>query len=182
MQHWYALHAKPHKERQVAVYLTARGIQVYLPTVPVPARPGRPNIRAFFPRYLFAQADLDVVGVWTLHHAPGMTGIVMFGGTPVPVADIVIDQLKQRLARLDPSTGAQGVLVDDRGEIIEPGDRVAIKAGPFAELEAVFDRRLSAAGRVRVLIHLLQHWASLELDADLLRKATGLPKREASRE
>ncbi len=181
MQHWYALHAKPHKERQVEAFLTAQGIRVYFPTVSVPPRRGRPDFRAFFPRYLFAQTDIEQVGLWTLHHAPGMTGVVMFGGVPARVDDGLIDTLKQRLARLDPSTGSRGVIVDDRGEIIEPGDRVAIKTGPFAEYEAVFDQRLSASGRVRVLIQLLKHWASLELDADMLQKASGLPRRDIVR-
>jgi transcriptional antiterminator RfaH len=181
MPYWYALHAKPHKERQVEAFLTARGIQVYFPTVSVPPRRGRPNFRAFFPRYLFARTDIEQVGLWTLHHAPGMTGVVMFGGTPARVDDTVIEALQQRLARVDPTTGARDVVVDDRGEIIEPGDRVAIKSGPLAEFEAVFDRRLSATGRVRVLIHLLKHWASLELDVGLLQKASGLPRRDLAR-
>ena len=181
MQHWYALHAKPHKERQVEAFLTARGIQVYFPAISVPPRRGRSSSRAFFPRYLFARTDIEQVGLWTLHHAPGMTGVVMFGGLPARVDDTVIEALQERLALVDPATGPRNVLVDDRGEIIEPGDRVAIKSGPLAEFEAVFDRRLSATGRVRVLIHLLKHWASLELDADMLQKASGLPRREIVR-
>ncbi len=181
MQHWYALHAKPHKERQVEAYLTARGIQVYFPTVPVPARRGRPNFRAFFPRYLFAQTEIEQVGLWTLHHAPGMTGVVMFGGVPARVDDAVIAALRERLARVDPAAGTGQVLVDDRGKIIEPGDRVMITSGPLAEFEAVFDRHLSAAGRVRVLVDLLKRWAAVELDAGALRKADGLSRRDLVR-
>ena len=181
MTAWYALHAKPHKERQVEAMLKARGIHVYFPTIPVPPRRGRPAFRAFFPRYLFVQTAIDEVGLWTLHYAPGTAGVVMFGGVPARIDDAVIAALKERLARLQPSNRAGNGMVDERGEIVEPGDRVAITAGPLADLDAVFERRLSPAGRARVLIHLLQRWTSVELDAAALHKTGGLPRRDLVR-
>ena len=181
MQQWYALHAKPHKERQVESFLAAQGMQVYFPSVPVPHRRGRPAVRAFFPRYLFVNTDIDQVGVWTLHYTPGATGVVMFGGVPARIDESVIEALRTRLARVDPATSSGQAIVDDRGEIIEPGDRVAVKSGPLAEFQAVFDRRLSAAGRVRVLIHLLQRWTAVELEAGALEKTSGLPRRDLVR-
>ncbi len=170
MQHWYVLHAKPHKERQVESVLTQRGIEVYFPTVPAPRRRHPRGARAFFPCYLFAHADLETVGLWTLHYAPGMRGVVMFGGAPARVDESVVATLRSRLA--------QASVVDSYGEVLEPGDRVVITEGPLAEWEAVFDRRLSAAGRVRVLIQLLQRWTSVEMDANLLRRTGGLSRRE----
>ncbi len=181
MPAWYALHAKPHKERQVEALFAARGMPVYFPTIPVPPRRGRPAFRAFFPRYLFIQTAIDQVGLWTLHYAPGVAGVVMFGGIPAQIDDAIIAALKERLARLQPSNRAGNGMVDARGEIIEPGDRVAITAGPLAELDAVFERRLSPAGRVRVLIQLLQRWTSVELDAAALQKTGGLPRRDLVR-
>lgn len=181
MLHWYALHAKPHKEHQVEAILNARGIQVFFPTVPVPPRRGRPAFRAYFPRYLFVHTDLDQVGLWTLHYIPGASGVVMFGGIPARIDDAVIGALKERLVRVQPSNRPGRVIVDDRGEIIEPGDRVAVTSGPLADLEAVFDHRLSASGRVRVLVHLLQRWTAVEMDAAALQKTGGLPRRDLVR-
>ena len=178
MLQWYALHAKPHKERQVEAALIARGIQVYFPTVPTVPRRGRPASRAFFPRYLFVQADIETIGLWTLHYAPGAAGVVMFGGIPARVDDAVIAALQARLARVQSTNGAGQVIVDQRGEIVEPGDRVAITSGPLADLDAVFDRRLTATGRVRVLVRLLQRWTGVELDADALEKTGGIPRRD----
>ena len=120
---WYALHAKPHKERQVESVLTARGIEVYFPAVPASRRRNRPAERAFFPCYLFAHADLDAVGLWTVHYTPGARGIVMFGGVPARVDDSLIAALRERLAQAD--------VVDAYGKMIEPGDRVVITEGPF---------------------------------------------------
>lgn len=177
---WYTLHAKPHKERQVQAVLSARGMQVYFPTVPVTARRGRPAVRAFFPRYLFVRADLEQVGLWTLRYAPGASGVVMFGDTPARVTDEVIAALQTRLAGVDASAGTRRVIVDARGEIIAPGDRVAVTVGPLAEFEAVFERRLSAAGRVRILIHWLQRWTAVEIEASALQKTGALKRPHAA--
>jgi len=150
--------------------LTGRGIEVYFPTVPAPGRLHRSARRAFFPCYLFVQTDLETAGLWPLHYAPGVRGVVMFGGVPARVAGNLIDALRNRLERAD--------VVDVDGKMLEPGDRVFITAGPLAELEGVFDQRLSAAGRVRVLIRLLQRWTVVETDAKMLRKTSGMPRRD----
>lgn len=170
MQYWYALYTKPHKERQVEATLVERGIEVYYPTLPVASpRRGRSAERAFFPCYLFAHVDMDAVGLWALHYLPGMRGVVMFAGQPARVDEKIIAVLRSRLERSN--------AFDSYGEALEQGDRVVITTGPLADLEAVFDRRLSAAGRVRILVHLLQRWAEVEIDADALRKTSAIPQR-----
>lgn len=161
-ERWHALHTKPHKERQVEAFLRGRGIEVYFPTIPAPNRLRRDAERAFFPSYLFAHVDLAAVGLWTLHYAPGMRGVVMFGGVPARVDDSVIARLKERLAHVD--------VVDTLGEALTPGDRVVITTGPLADFEAVFDQRLTPDGRVRVLIQFLQRWTPVEVEASVLRK------------
>lgn len=170
MNSWHALRTKPHKERQVESFLKERGIEVYFPTIPAPRRSHSSRTRAFFPGYLFAHTDLDEVGLWTIHYAPGMCGVVMFGGTPARVAESVIDALRERLARVQ--------VVDTLGEALYPGDRVLITNGPLAELDAVFDRRWSPEGRVRILVRLLQRWTSVEIEADALRRTSGMPRRD----
>jgi len=170
VDYWHALHTKPHKERQVESFLQGRGIEVYFPTIPAPKRSRSSRERAFFPSYLFARVDLDAVGLWTVHYAPGMRGVVMFGGVPARVDASVIATLHARLAQVD--------VVDSLGAALNPGDRVVITAGPLAELEAVFDRRLSPDGRVRVLTRLLQRWTPVEIEADALRRTSKLPRRD----
>ena len=170
MNYWHALHTKPHKERQVESFLQGRGIEVYFPTIPAPRRSRSSDGRAFFPSYLFAHTDLEAVGLWTVHYAPGMRGIVMFGGVPARVDECVIATLRARLARVD--------VVDSLGEALNPGDRVVITSGPLADLEAVFARRRSPDGRVRILIRLLQRWTPVEIEADALRRTNKLPRRD----
>jgi transcriptional antiterminator RfaH len=166
---WHALHTKPHKERQVESFLQGRGIHIYFPTIPSPKRSRTGDERAFFPSYLFAHVDLEAVGLWTVHYAPGMRGVVMFGGQPARVDERVIARLQARLADV--------TIVDALGEALNPGDRVVITQGPFAEFDAVFDKPLSADGRVRVLIEFLRRATPVEIEARALRKTNPLPQR-----
>lgn len=160
---WYAINTKPHKERQVEAYLAERGIEIYLPTTPVQRRrKNRSAARPYFPGYLFARADLDVIGEWTLRYCPGARGLVRFGDKPGHVDDRFIDELRARLASID--------TVDKRGQVLQPGDPVIITSGAFADWQAIFDKRLSPAGRVRVLLKMMKHWATVELDAAMLHR------------
>ncbi len=172
MQYWYALHTKPHKEHQVQALLTARGIETFLPAVPTPCRGNKLARSAFFPCYMFAHVDLDETGLWALHYVPGARGVVMLGDIPARVDEQIIESLRTRLAEPD--------VIYAKGVALKPGDRVVITSGPLVELEAVFDRRLTPAGRVRVLLEVLHRWTPVELDARVLHKATGLPQHHLS--
>ena len=94
MRHWYAPHTRPHKERQVATYLNNSAIEVYLP-IETLARLEKPRqSRPFFLGYLFAGADLERVGLWSLRYAPGVRGVVMFEGIPSRVDEGIICALR----------------------------------------------------------------------------------------
>lgn len=167
MEHWYTIHTKPHKERQVETVLTTRGLQVYFPVVPAPRHNHRCAQSAFFPCYLFVHADLGIVGLWPIYYAPGVRRVVMFGDQPAKVDDSVIASLRARLTRTDS--------VYANGEVLKPGDRVVITSGPLSNIEALFDRGLSPAGRVRILINWLEHGTPVELESTMLRKIKRTP-------
>jgi transcriptional antiterminator RfaH len=167
MEHWYTIHTKPHKERQVESVLTTRGLQVYFPVVPAPRRNHRCAQNAFFPCYLFVHADLDTVGLWPLYYAPGVRRVVMFGDQPAKVDDSIITMLSARLAHTDS--------VYAHGDVLKPGDRVVITSGPLANIEALFDQSLSPAGRVRILINWLERGTPVELESTMLRKIRQIP-------
>jgi transcription antitermination factor NusG len=162
MLHWYALHTKPHKESHVAAFLRERGIEIYYPTMPAPNCSHRE--RPFFTSYLFARADLEQTGVWLLHYAPGMRGLVMANGVPAEIHENIIALLRTRLSRIG--------VVDANGNALAHGDTVRITSGPLTDWQAIFDQRLSAAGRVLVLIQLMQRWTKVEIDAAHLCKNT----------
>jgi len=156
MTHWYALHAKPHKERQVCDYLKSEGFEVYLPLLPA-ARRSRRKAVPFFSCYLFALldgADHFSAVRWT----PGLRRIVSFGGKPARVPDEVVSSIQQRLNWLW-----------DTGQTVYPfdkGDRVVVRCGPLADLEGIFQERLSSRDRARILVECLGRWTRCEVDID----------------
>jgi len=163
MKHWYALYTKPKMEYQVSTLLDKKGIPTYLPIMEVPDQKRQGWVKQpFFPCYLFAQADLDVVGRGALAWTPGLRRLVSFGGEPAVVGDDVIAVLQKRLVE---KRGRR--LLDER---FRPGERVVIKAEPFQGLEAVFAETLSASGRVRVLLNFLGRQTACEVEIDALEK------------
>jgi transcriptional antiterminator RfaH len=149
MEHWYALHAKPHRERQVAEFLRQRNVEIYLPLVRVnPVNPRAARQRPFFPSYLFARTDLQVVGPGILRWTPGLRRLVEFDGQAAIVPETFIAELKRRLGQIQ---AAGGLALDG----LERGDPIRIVAGPFTGYEAVFDARLPGRERVRVLLELI---------------------------
>jgi len=149
MEQWYALHAKPHKERQVAEQLRQRGLQVFLPLVRVnPVNPRSARIRPYFPCYLFARADIQAVGLGALQWVPGLRRLVEFDSQPAVVPDSFVVALQRRLGQIQ---AAGGLALDGLGR----GDAVQIVAGPFAGYEAIFDSRLPGSEPVRVLLQFI---------------------------
>lgn len=159
MAHWYALHAKPHKERQVSSFLKTEGYEVYLPAVSVRRR-GRERLVPFFSCYLFARLD-GVSEVSSIKWTPGLRSIVSFGGQPAVVPDEAVSRIKKRLDWLHETRPRT---------LLKPGDRVTIRSGPLAHLEALFEEGLSSGERARILVDYLGRWTRCEVSIDSLRK------------
>lgn len=161
MENWYALYTKPNKEHQVSALLQGEGIQTYLPTVRRKVRRrDRPDRVVYFPCYLFARLDFAVTPHSSIAWMPGVRRIVSAGDEPVIVADMVVTLIRQRL---------EGIEQSGYGNL-EQGDAVRITSGPLRDLEAVFDQPLSAANRVRVLLHVLGRMTSVEIDGSHVKR------------
>ncbi len=162
---WYALNSKPKSEQYVCEILFSRGIEVYLPLWHPPKGPGQVSkARPYFPSYLFARADLEVIGISALQYLPGVRRLVFCGDQPAQIEEAAIDEIRRRLAELDET------VLDSVGRRLNQGDRVLITAGAFQGYEAIFDRRLSSGERVRVLIDFLQKRTPLELESQMIQK------------
>ena len=161
MINWYAVQAKSHNETRVLNHLTQRIIPAFLPLIEVIRRYGSrrlTRLEPLFPGYLFVQLECLECNPsrWdTVRWAPGVRSILGFEGTPTPVPDSVVDAIK--------------IEVQDLG-FVRPGlrfgrnDRVLIRRGPLAGLEAVFERPLSGSGRVQVLMYMLGQQRRVQVD------------------
>ncbi len=168
---WYAMRSKPRKEEILWRQLRAQNIEVFFPRIKVqPVNPRSRKTRAYFPGYLFIQADLDEVGVSTFRWMPHAVGIVTFGGEAAHVPDALLNTLRRRI---DEINAAGGEFFDG----LQVGDQVKITAGPFEGYEAIFDARLDGAERVRVLLQLLSDRSiPIELDASQLEQQKKPPE------
>lgn len=156
---WLTLYTKPFKEYQVRDLLSDRGIEVYLPEITVQQRSGRKR-KPFFPHYLFARLDPTSGAITDVRWTRGMRYIVRVGDRPARVPDQVVEHIRRRL------TSMAVVRPEER---FKKGDVVRIAHGPLEGTDALFDRRLSAEGRVRVLLQLVNRLVTAEINAsDLL--------------
>lgn len=83
------------------------------------------------------------------------------GGSPTPIADDVIDLLKSQ-------TGPDGCV--RIGEDLKAGDTVVIKDGLLKDFMAVFEREISGANRVKLLLSTVSYQGHVEIDRELVRK------------
>jgi two-component system OmpR family response regulator len=145
---WVVLKTNPWHESQAAQAIAARGVEPYLPLVqPEPdSCPGMP----LFPGYLFARVNTAGDDLLRVRSAAGIAYVLPQGGPPVWVRDEVVKAIRIRASSTDWR--------------LHKGDRVTITSGPFRHIDAMFDRWVNPAGRVRLLLELVQRSAVLEID------------------
>jgi len=142
---WYLVHTKPQKERWVAGQLAARLPEVYLPLLRARTpRWGRMawSVGPLFPCYVFARFDL-ALSYFEVKYMQGVRGLVSAGIEPLAVPAAMVEGIRSR---------ARDGVIEIPQRPIAKGDRVMVVEGPFRGLEAIFERYLSGAERVAILL------------------------------
>ena len=142
---WYLVRTKTGKERWVRDQLTAQLPEVFLPLLH--ARTPRWGklawtIAPLFPGYLFARLDPQK-HYFDVRYLPGVQGLVSAGTDPVAVPSGVIEEIRRR--------GVNGVVKIEEKDF-DNGERLRVVQGPFRGFEAIFERYLSGAERVAILL------------------------------
>jgi transcriptional antiterminator RfaH len=165
VQRWYVAKTKARCEDVVAAILVHRQVDVYLPIAPPSRRADRratPS-EALFPGYVFVRVDLESDAWLSVRSAPGIAYFSGVGDLPLALPDEFIEGIRRSTDRRR----------DERWRLpYTAGDTVVIQDGLFAGLAAVFEGCLSARGRVRVLLHLVQRLVPSVLDASQLALAS----------
>lgn len=163
-QRWYVAHTQPHREARAAAHLERQGFRAFLPVRDRTVRHAR-QLRTLsapiFPRYLFVILDLDRDRWRSVNGTSGVASLVMGRARPLAVPDGVVETL------ID-STDAAGVVRFEHD--LRPGQKVRLVAGPFAEALGVLSR-LDAAGRVEVLLQVLNGEIRMSLRRDWVESA-----------
>ncbi|MBF6558988.1 MAG: hypothetical protein IVW56_01765 [Candidatus Binataceae bacterium] len=142
---WYLVRTKPGKERWVRDQLAALLPEVFLPLLEARTpRWGKLawSVGPLFPCYLFARLDLQS-SYFNVRYLPGVQGLVSAGHDPVAVPGGVVEEIRQR--------GVNGVVKIDE-KALGIGERVRVVEGPFRGFDAIFERYLSGAERVAILL------------------------------
>jgi transcriptional antiterminator RfaH len=142
---WYLVRTKTGKERWVRDQLASVVPEVFLPMLKAKApRWGRMavSIAPLFPCYVFAKFDLQRQ-YFDVKYMAGVRAIVSAGNDPLAVPSAIVSDIRSRG-------------IDDVIEIVDKpfgtGERVVVVDGPFRGFEAIFQRYLSGAERVAILL------------------------------
>lgn len=160
MKAWYVASTRPHQEARAIENLARQGYRTWFPRY----RRTRRHARRFdtvlaplFPGYIFVGLDAGQQSWRSIGGTYGVRQLISFGGSPAPLPNDFVDQLRAR-------SDAEG-LVHACESSLAPGMSVRVVSGPFAEcvgrLIALDDRR-----RVSLLLEVLGGGATTLLPAD----------------
>lgn len=158
MTQWYAVFCKPRGEETAEANLANQGYTVYLPRLLnefLRARKRVQRIEPLFPRYLFVRPRDATQSLAPVRSTLGVTGLVRFGGQPAVVSEELIEAIR---AREEPESGTHVHRV-----VFKPGAAVRFAEGPFAGLDAIFEKE-AGAERVMVLLEMLGKTNRLRVD------------------
>ena len=142
---WYLVRTKPSRERYVGAQLARLASEIFLPLLSTAGRPMDPSNQAvpLFPQYVFLRCDLTA-HYFQIRYAPGVASFVTAGHDPLSVPESIIESVRARCTN---------DVVHLNQEPFRKGEPVQILTEPFRGFEAVFERYLSGAQRVAILLN-----------------------------
>lgn len=160
---WYVVRTKLRKETVVEKRITDLGLEVFLPWLRSRRRIGTRYqwvVSPLFPGYIFCRLDLLLSGK-AVRYAPGVKDFVKFGSRIAEVGENVIKEIRDRCPK--------GV-AEIKPRPYRSGEPVMIREGPFAGLEAMFEREMMGSERVAILLELLGRQTRLVLSSEMIAR------------
>jgi transcription antitermination factor NusG len=152
---WYALFVRYQHEKPVAVALSNKNYDVYLPLCNS-TRSWQDRAKQLwlplFPSYVFVREAMD--RQLQILSTPGVIHIVRFGGRPAIISQDQLDAVRKILeshASVEPHP------------YLGCGDRVRVKSGALAGLEGILTRKKNRAQLV-ISMEMLGRSASVEIE------------------
>ncbi|WP_223669285.1 transcription/translation regulatory transformer protein RfaH [Kangiella shandongensis] len=161
---WYLVHCKPRQEARAQENLENQSINGFLPVISIEkvVRGKRQSVtEPLFPGYLFVELATDGTHWSKIRSTRGIRDFVRFGGIPGKVSADLVHELqavdKEFVTNVDEQTP-------------KTGDKVRITAGPFRDLEGVFQIP-DGEKRSIVLLNLMGKLTKLEVMNSDIEKA-----------
>jgi transcription antitermination factor NusG len=163
---WYALFTRHQHEKSVALALSNKGYEVYLPLYRAVRRwQDRSKQLCFplFPCYAFIRGGME--RQLQIRTTPGMLQIVSWGGRPAAIPQSQLDAVR---------TIIESGLQVEAHTYLQSGDRVRIKSGPLMGMEGVLTRKKDVI-RLVVSLDLLGRSAAVEIDGSNVERLAPHP-------
>ncbi len=163
--HWIVVQTKPSIEPVVCQHFDRAGIIYFWPKIKSLIR-GRQitRVKGLFPSYVFVHVNPHDANIMhMIRYTRGIRNVLGGAINPIVVPDELIDIIYERVNQ-------DNVL--EQGLILKEGDQVRITTGPYADLIGVMDKKVSASGRVRVLLTFLHKNVPCEICASSIEKYT----------
>jgi transcriptional antiterminator RfaH len=149
MIRWYAVHTLPHQEMRAECNLRRQGFDAWLPVFRKARRHARKVdsvVVPLFPTYLFVRLDTELERWRSINGTFGVVKLLCTGDVPQAVPDGLVDGIMRR-------QNADGfVQIPPRQFAV--GEALRVAAGPFADLEGIYEG-MSGRDRVVLLLNLL---------------------------
>ena len=157
---WYLIQSRPRQADRAQENLSRQGYTTFQPRFSAShVRRGR-RVQAeteLFPNYLFIRLNRWSDNWYPVRSTRGVARMVTFGRDPLPVADELIEAIRNRIAQrqIEPT--------------FKPGEPVELIDGPFAGLDAVFAAEHDEE-RVVLLIELLHRQLRVTAPVSSIRR------------
>ena len=162
MLEWYVAKIKQHNESRVETFLRQYGVEVYAPQFVVFKR-GKQYTEPLFPGYVLVRSDPNS-GVWPIvRWARGLRYFIPASSRPTAISDSIVEEIRDRVERWNGGCWA---------EAFRPGDRVLVEDGPLKTLDAIFQRYLPGERRCEILISLIGHLQTVQVNVAGLHSFT----------
>ena len=146
---WVLIYTKARQEIIANENLKKQGFKTFLPLItPTNKNSQFKSLVPVFPRYFFAQIDLELDNWASIKSSYGVSHIVMFSEKFTSIPNNLIKLIQDKLDKSD--IYKQDVSIVD----YKKGDKVSIQEGQFEGIDAIFLYKKSK-DRVRLLLKLL---------------------------
>ena len=146
---WVLVYTKAKEEKKAKENLARQGFKTFLPLIAATNKNRESkSLVPVFPRYVFAQINLEIDNWNSINSTYGVSHIVMFSDELSAIPNSIIQSIQKKLD--------QAGLYKEHVSIVDyqKGDPLSIKEGQFAGIDAIFLSKRSK-DRVRLLLKLL---------------------------
>tara|TARA_B100001142_G_scaffold580_1_gene542 strand:- start:888 stop:1436 length:549 start_codon:yes stop_codon:yes gene_type:complete len=146
---WVLIYTKAKQEKKANENLQKQGFKTFLPLIVPTNKNSEFNSPVpVFPRYFFAQINLELDNWTAINSSYGVSNIVMFSEKFTSIPNNIIKLIQDKLDE-------SGIYKEDVSVVdYQKGDHISIKEGGFAGIDAIFLSKKSK-NRVTLLLKLL---------------------------